>query len=290
MFALLACLGLGGCATIIEGDTQTLLVETEPVGATCRLFRNEELIRYVAATPEGFLVKKNIFFIRVECKKRGYQMAESFIESEGSPTTGLNFILGGSIGRAIDAESGADRKYKDRVLLRMQPAKGDGDLPEAPPAILPPEVLPADRRPPQPKSGPTPALTPLATSSTRTQNSAQTVTSAVVDPGGQQPAPPATQNRPSAQVAVAPTPPAPVPAAPASAALAVRPGVNDPLPPAAQQAPPSPPFPSGGPGRPAPKQPVPAELRLKSLNAMLVRFAITQDDYDRKVSAIQAGQ
>jgi hypothetical protein len=70
----------------------------------------------------------------------------------------------------------------------------------------------------------------------------------------------------------------------------VRPGVNDPLPPAAQQAPPSPPFPSGGPGRPAPKQPVPAELRLKSLNAMLVRFAITQDDYDRKVSAIQAGQ
>jgi hypothetical protein len=44
---------LGGCSSVIEGTSQEILVNTNPVGADCQLVREGNVIARVATTPGG---------------------------------------------------------------------------------------------------------------------------------------------------------------------------------------------------------------------------------------------
>ncbi len=104
--AMLPLLGLaGGCATITRGTTEAFVIESEPPGAHVRLSTGE-----TCRTPCTLKKKRKESFV-VHIEKPGYEPVEVQVTNQvaGAGAAGMagNVILGGLIGAAVDAGSGA---------------------------------------------------------------------------------------------------------------------------------------------------------------------------------------
>lgn len=124
---------LSGCASVIEGTSQLITVNTNPSGADCSLNRNPEgVIGRVAGTPSGVTIRKTKYDITIKCDKPGYQEATYLNHSGAAGATFGNIVLGGGIGWAIDSASGSDNKYDSPVnitLVPVTPNSGDTSPP-----------------------------------------------------------------------------------------------------------------------------------------------------------------
>jgi hypothetical protein len=114
---------LQACASIIDGTTQTITVESTPAGADCRFLREGMVVANVT-TPGGVVVEKTKHDMTVECEKDGYQVTRANLDSGIEDSTWGNIILGGGIGWAIDSAAGADNKYPEYVNLTLVPMAG----------------------------------------------------------------------------------------------------------------------------------------------------------------------
>ena len=112
---------LSACASIVEGTSQNILVNTNPPGAECGLYRKGLRIATVASTPGSALVNKTKNDIWIVCGKAGYQQATYFNHSGIAGGTFGNIVLGGGVGWAIDSASGADNKYDGTVNMSLIP-------------------------------------------------------------------------------------------------------------------------------------------------------------------------
>jgi hypothetical protein len=116
---LLTLLVVTSCASIVEGTSQTLTINTSPEGANCKFMREGRVIGEIPSTPGSVVVEKTKHDINVECTKKGYQKV-SFINQSGSEgATWGNIIAGGGIGWAIDSASGADNKYQEVMNITL---------------------------------------------------------------------------------------------------------------------------------------------------------------------------
>src|SRR5215469_15253833 len=117
-----AC-ALSGCASVIEGTSQVITVNTNPAGATCTLNRTPEgVIGEINHTPAGLTVRKTKYDITVKCNKAGYQEATYLNRSGAAGATFGNIVAGGGIGWAVDSASGSDNKYDSSVNLTLVPS------------------------------------------------------------------------------------------------------------------------------------------------------------------------
>jgi len=137
---------LGACSSIVSGTTQQIMVNTNPAGADCALFRQGNRIATIQNTPGSALVDKTKHDITILCVKPGFEQASFFNKSGVEGATLGNIILGGGIGWAIDSASGADNKYQSPVNVTMVPVQpgaptGDAVLPSTIP-LVPPAASP----------------------------------------------------------------------------------------------------------------------------------------------------
>ena len=112
------------------------MVNTNPPGADCGLYRQGVRIATVQNAPGSALIEKTKHDIWVVCVKSGYQQATYFNHSGAAGATVGNIILGGGIGWIIDSASGADNKYDSPVNLTLSPnppgqAQGSTSLPSS---------------------------------------------------------------------------------------------------------------------------------------------------------------
>ena len=114
---------LGACASIVEGTTQTVTVNTDPAGATCKLNRGTTVVAVVNPTPGSVAIDKSKDDVSVICEKDGHQSSATAFGSEFQGMTFGNIIFGGLIGVAIDAGSGAMHKYPSEVTVVLPPNK-----------------------------------------------------------------------------------------------------------------------------------------------------------------------
>lgn len=112
---------LTSCASITEGRTQNLTVETTPDGAHCDLFRDSEKLGVINPTPGTLLINKSKHDIELLCQKEGYLDEKLTIVSETEGMTFGNALLGGVIGIAIDSSTGAANQYAGMVELDFTP-------------------------------------------------------------------------------------------------------------------------------------------------------------------------
>jgi hypothetical protein len=117
---LLAC-SLGGCASILSGTSQEVMVNTNPSGANCAINRQGETIARINPTPAATTITKTKYDITIVCDKDGYQQA-SYIDHSGiQAATWGNIVAGGLIGWGIDSASGADDHYDSPVNITLVP-------------------------------------------------------------------------------------------------------------------------------------------------------------------------
>lgn len=105
---------LTGCATVTRGSTEAWVVESEPLNALVTLSTGE-----TCTTPCALQRKrKEPFSVTIE--KEGYETVRTQIISQvaGAGAAGMagNLILGGVIGAAVDAGTGATKELKPNPL------------------------------------------------------------------------------------------------------------------------------------------------------------------------------
>lgn len=121
--AVVLCVLLSGCSTVIEGRSQQILVNSSPAGADCGLYRQGLRIATVQNAPGSALVEKTKHDIWIVCVKQGYQQATHYNKSGAAGATVGNIILGGGIGWIIDSASGADNKYDSPINVTLVPVQ-----------------------------------------------------------------------------------------------------------------------------------------------------------------------
>ena len=136
---LFAASSLTGCASVIEGTSQEILVNTNPAGANCTLEREGNVIARVAQTPGGATIRKTKHDITLRCTKDGYQEATYLNHSGAEGATFGNMVLGGGIGWAVDSASGADNHYDGIVNISLVPAGAAVAASAPPPATIAPQ-------------------------------------------------------------------------------------------------------------------------------------------------------
>ena len=120
---LLLSLAATGCASIIEGTSQEISINTNPAAADCALKRQDQVIARVNPTPGAATIKKTKYDITIYCNKTGYQEATYMNHSGAAGATFGNIVLGGGIGWAIDSAAGADNKYDSPVNITLVPVQ-----------------------------------------------------------------------------------------------------------------------------------------------------------------------
>jgi len=139
---------LSGCASIFEGTTQQISVNTTPAGARCTFWKNGGLIADIRSTPGAVTIRKSKDDLFIVCDKPGYVSA-SFVNRSGLAMATFANILTAGLAWAVDSSRGADNKYQGEVNLALVPAA-------TPAPVEPPSVAPAPTAPepvPQPRAG-----------------------------------------------------------------------------------------------------------------------------------------
>jgi hypothetical protein len=122
--------GLSGCASIIEGTTQSIAITTPPAdGAKCVLTSSEGT--YYVTTPGNVTVHKAKNDLAAECNKDGFQTAKATIPAHFNGATAGNVIAGGIIGIGIDAATGANFNYPATFAIAMTPVSTSSATPPA---------------------------------------------------------------------------------------------------------------------------------------------------------------
>jgi hypothetical protein len=158
--AIVACVLLGACSTIIEGRSQQIAVNTNPAGADCGLYRQGLRIATVQNAPGSTLIEKTKYDIWIVCVKQGYQQATYFNHSGAAGATFGNIILGGGIGWIVDSATGSDNKYDSPVNITLVPVQpGQAETPVSLPSTFmgagfaqnapAPQQPPAGQQPPR---------------------------------------------------------------------------------------------------------------------------------------------
>jgi hypothetical protein len=114
---------LSGCASIVRGSSQSILVTTPPTtGASCILASKEG--NWTVTSPGAVTVSKSKENITITCKKDGFQDSVASIPSNFEGWTVGNILFGGIIGIGVDAATGAINDYPDAFQVPMTPIPG----------------------------------------------------------------------------------------------------------------------------------------------------------------------
>lgn len=95
-----AVLGFSGCATIMDGDKQTISIISEPSGATAQVDSHK------ITTPGQITLKRGKSYT-VTFSKEGYETTTSKIRCTIAPWFWGNLLLGGIPGMIVDGVTGA---------------------------------------------------------------------------------------------------------------------------------------------------------------------------------------
>ena len=131
LFAVAALAALGatvsGCATLVEGTTQSVSVSTSPVqGSQCALINSQGT--WYVTTPGSVVVNRTKSDLDISCNKDGYQPGHVVAVSHFAKTTAANVILGGAVGVAVDMASGANFYYDSPISVPLGVKSANGQV------------------------------------------------------------------------------------------------------------------------------------------------------------------
>jgi uncharacterized protein YceK len=156
--SVLAVCSLSGCASIVNGTSQTVAVNTQKgstvvTQANCKLENDKGV--WNVTTPGSVEIHKSYEDVTVTCTKDGYPAGIASFKSSTNNTAYGNILVGGPIGAGVDVKSGAAYDYPSIFKIEMGETVSDTGV------VISPAVAVAD-----PASSPAP--TPTAPQKTPT--------------------------------------------------------------------------------------------------------------------------
>lgn len=121
-FTLFLAAALAGCSTVIDGTSQTIHVNSDPMHAHCVLTRDAKVIAQVT-TPGRVEVDKDKRDILAVCSAEGYEDRLATLRSGLAPATLANVVGTLGIGWTVDAITGADNSYPEVVTIILRKPK-----------------------------------------------------------------------------------------------------------------------------------------------------------------------
>ena len=114
---------LSACSTITIGTTQAVAINTPGVEkAECEL-KSEGIGVKSVTTPATIVLDKSQHNVEVTCRKKCFTEGKGVIASHTDEMTAGNLIVGGVVGLAVDAGSGAMNQYEPQIQVSMTPIK-----------------------------------------------------------------------------------------------------------------------------------------------------------------------
>ncbi len=123
IIASLSILLLYGCASVMEGNDQSIIVNTvkcEEYGdPICTASNNDNAV--IVRTPGSIPVEKGIRDLVVECESDDGKARGVFVAASEWETMSLgNILIGGIIGLGVDAATGALWEYPSSIVVQMK--------------------------------------------------------------------------------------------------------------------------------------------------------------------------
>jgi hypothetical protein len=111
-----------GCASIVNGTNQVVSVETryggaQVVGASCELVNPKGT--YFVTTPGTVTINRAYDNLNIKCDKDGMHPGLTTVASNTKPMAFGNILIGGIVGAAVDAGSGAAYDYPSLIRVNM---------------------------------------------------------------------------------------------------------------------------------------------------------------------------
>lgn len=115
-------LALTGCATIVEGTTQTITIKSHPEDAVCVAARRDELnLATTTRSGQTITIEKSRRPLSIGCAAPGYTSDYVVVESAVSDWGAAGVALTAT-GGLVDWATGAQRVYPDTVTVILKPA------------------------------------------------------------------------------------------------------------------------------------------------------------------------
>lgn len=136
---------LGGCASIVTGQHQSVSVETigeagNVGGAQCKLSNNKGI--WYVTSPGSTMVQRSFEDLAVSCEKQGFTPGLAAFKSTTKSMAFGNILFGGVIGAGVDMSTGAAYDYPSLLTVPLGSTSGkvaadtkvasaiaDGDVP-----------------------------------------------------------------------------------------------------------------------------------------------------------------
>ena len=112
--ALIALCTMSGCASVAGSHIDSIAVDTPSCPKAACVLKNEDGKYHVKETPDTVTVERAYGDLTVTCKKNGRTKTIT-VSSKAHGVWG-NVLLGGIIGWAVDAQTGAGYMYPDEIL------------------------------------------------------------------------------------------------------------------------------------------------------------------------------
>lgn len=111
VFAMVAGLNLGGCATVLNGTNIDYRAETDPSGAQIAFLNG------LSCESPCELELRRGSDTRIDITKAGYKPVYVLVQSRLAGSTFGNILAGGVIGAAVDGGNGASNTLAPRPLM-----------------------------------------------------------------------------------------------------------------------------------------------------------------------------
>jgi hypothetical protein len=118
VFAMALCIALPGCATVVQGTSQSVAISTPPAnGARCVV--SSPAGSYTVTTPGNATVRRTGNDLDIACDKPGFQHATLKVAAHFNVPTPGNLLAGGIVGLGVDAVTGANFNYPTEIVVPM---------------------------------------------------------------------------------------------------------------------------------------------------------------------------
>ena len=133
VMTLIGATQLVGCASIVNGQNQSISVETRtqtgPLsGASCKLSNNKGT--WFVTTPGSTMVQRSFEDLSVRCDKDTMEPGLVSVKSSTKAMAFGNIIFGGVIGAGVDMSTGAAYDYPALITVQMGTTAAVGAPPQ----------------------------------------------------------------------------------------------------------------------------------------------------------------